>query len=85
MAMIRKLTLSGVCLLLMGVCLAGCRIPLDGNGTIGVEVSTRWVLIHETEKNDPEFNSEAELDLKPLMDLFLTWKKSGEVTTDVSE
>lgn len=50
MAMIRKLLLSGVCFLLMGICLLGCSSPLRAiaGSNIGPLHSDAWAQYHES-------------------------------------
>lgn len=77
--MIRKAMLFTVALA-MGGCLMGCSILLDGNGEFGFKQSTSWGFYHETEKNDADDNSKAELEAQAILDYVLPDKDATAPT-----
>ncbi len=48
----------------------GCSVSTDHNGTVGFEVSTRWVLIHETTTASEDTAKSKLVFDKSLMDWF---------------
>lgn len=71
------------------VCLlgTGCIVKLRGRGESGVGFtsSTKIFSYHEVDGDKEQKTSEAELDLKPAMDLFLDFKNSGTKDDSGSE
>ena len=56
-----------------GTCIgvAGCAIPIEGNGEFGFRQSTSWGFYRSTEKADPADKSTIALDVSPAVDLLI--------------
>lgn len=71
------LMLSVVCLAVLGSCLAGCTINLQGSGKAGISQATEWVVFHETEQEESQTESTAALEAPAVIE-WLVGDDDGE-------